>query len=231
MRFSSRLIRGTLIQRYKRFLADVQLPNGDIVTAHCTNTGSMLGCKAPGSAVYLSRSANPNRKLAYTWEMIQIDRRWVGINTLHPNKLVAESVQAGLIPELRGYHTVRREVKVSAHTRLDLRLESQDHTCFVEIKNVTVSIDGAAAFPDAVSERATKHLRELMRLKRRGHRAVVFFVVQRSDCHYFRPADEIDAEYGRWLRRATRAGVEALPYVAKVNSKGIVLAERLETRL
>src|SRR6185436_12411012 len=173
------------------------------VTAHCTNTGSMLGCKAPGSAVYLSRSANPNRKLAYTWEMIQIDRRWVGINTLHPNKLVAESVQAGLIPELRGYHTVRREVKVSAHTRLDLRLESQDHTCFVEIKNVTVSIDGAAAFPDAVSERATKHLRELMRLKRRGHRAVVFFVVQRSDCHYFRPADEIDAEYGRWLRRAT----------------------------
>src|SRR6185436_2580891 len=109
MRFSSRLIRGTLIQRYKRFLADVQLPNGDIVTAHCTNTGSMLGCKAPGSAVYLSRSANPKRKLAYTWEMIQIDRRWVGINTLHPNKLVAESVQAGLIPELRGYHTVRRE--------------------------------------------------------------------------------------------------------------------------
>ena len=102
MRFSSPLIRGTLIQRYKRFLADVQLPTGEIVTAHCTNTGSMLGCKAPGSAVYLSRSPNPNRKLAYTWEMIQIDRRWVGINTLHPNKLVAEAVQAGLVPELRG---------------------------------------------------------------------------------------------------------------------------------
>ena len=231
MRFSSRLIRGTLVQRYKRFLADVQLPNGEIVTAHCTNTGSMLGCKEPGSAVYLSRSDNPNRKLAYTWEMIQIQRRWVGINTLHPNRLVAEAVESGEIPELRGYEAVRREVKVSAHTRLDLCLQSLNGTCFVEVKNVTVSFDGAAAFPDAVSERATKHLRELMRLKRRGHRAVVFFVIQRGDCRYFRPADEIDPEYGRWLRRAINAGVEALPYVARVTPRGIRLTERLETRL
>ncbi|HEX2930843.1 MAG TPA: DNA/RNA nuclease SfsA [Candidatus Binatia bacterium] len=231
MQFPEKLIRGTLVQRYKRFLADVRLPNGDIVTAHCTNTGSMLGCKEPGSAVYISLSPNKGRKLPYTWEMIQVRRIWVGINTMHPNKLVAEAIAASAIPELCGYQSIRREVKVNTHSRLDLCLEGSSGCCFVEVKNVTVSIDGAAAFPDAISERATKHLKELMRLKRKGHRAAVFFVVQRGDCEYFRPADEIDAEYGRWLRRAVRAGVEALPYQAKVTPRGIVLTRRLPTRL
>lgn len=231
MRFPSRLIRGTLLQRYKRFLADVRLANGQVVTAHCTNTGSMLGCKEPGSAVYLSRSDNPNRKLAYTWELIEIDRRWVGINTLHPNKLVPEAIQSGIIEEMSGYDTIRREVKVSAHTRLDLYLEGKQSSCFVEIKNVTLAVDGAAVFPDAVSERATKHLKELMRLKRQGHRAAVVFVIQRGDCRYFRPADEIDSEYGRWLRKAVKAGVEALPYVAQVTPREIFLTDRIETRL
>jgi sugar fermentation stimulation protein A len=231
MLFKSRLIRGTLVQRYKRFLADVRLANGDIVTAHCTNTGSMLGCKEPGSPVYLSLSPNKGRKLAYTWEMIQIKRSWIGINTLHPNRLVAEAIEAGSIPELRGYEVIRREVKVSAHSRLDLCLEGNNGCCYVEVKNVTVSFDGAAAFPDAVSVRATKHLKELMRLKRKGHRAAVLFVIQRGDCTHFRPADEIDPEYGRWLRRAVKAGVEALPYVAKVTPKGIALQERLEAKL
>jgi sugar fermentation stimulation protein A len=227
MLFSSRLIRGTLVQRYKRFLADVRLANGEVVTAHCTNTGSMLGCKEPGSLVYLSRSENKGRKLAYTWEMIQIDRQWVGINTMHPNRLVAEAVGAGTIPELRGYGIIRREVKVSAHSRLDLCLEGDDGCCFVEVKNVTLSFDRAAAFPDAVSERATKHLKELMRLKRQGHRAAVVFVIQRGDCEYFRPADEIDPDYGRWFRRAVKAGVEPLPYVAKVSPKGIMMTKKL----
>ena len=231
MRFSAKLIQGTLVQRYKRFLADVRLDDDRIVTAHCTNTGSMLGCKEPGSAVYLSLSANPNRKLAHTWEMIRINRAWVGINTMHPNRLVAEAVEAGVIPELRGYSTVRREVRVSAHSRLDLCLERNRERCFVEVKNVTLAIDGAAAFPDAVSGRATKHLKELMRLKRQGHRATVVFVVQRADCDYFRPADEIDAEYGRWLRRAVKAGVEILPYRAKVTPREIILSHRLPTRL
>jgi sugar fermentation stimulation protein A len=163
--------------------------------------------------------------------MIQVRRIWVGINTMHPNKLVAEAIAAGAIPELCGYPSIRQEVKVSTHSRLDLCLEGSSGCCFVEVKNVTVSIDGAAAFPDAISERATKHLKELMRLKRKGHRAAVFFVVQRGDCEYFRPADEIDAEYGRWLRRAVRAGVEALPYQAKVTPRGIVLTRRLPTRL
>jgi sugar fermentation stimulation protein A len=231
MRFKSRLIRGTLIQRYKRFLADVRLANGEIVTAHCTNTGSMMGCKEPGSAVYISRSDNLNRKLLYTWELIKADNGWVGINTLHPNKLVPEAVESGVIQELRGYETIRREVKVSAHTRLDLCLEGKNGNCFVEIKNVTLAIDGTAAFPDAVSERGKKHLRELMRLKRQGHRAAIVFVIQRGDCDAFRPADEIDKEYGRWLRRAIKAGVEALPYRAKVTPKEIVLTERIATKL
>ena len=231
MRFQSPLIRGTLVQRYKRFLADVRLANGAVVTAHCTNTGSMMGCKEPGSAVYLSRSDNQNRKLLYTWELIQIGGTWVGINTMHPNRLVPEAIQAGVIEELRGYQSIRREVKVSAHTRLDLCLEGKNGACFVEIKNVTLAVDGTAAFPDAVSERGTKHLKELMRLKRKGHRAAIVFVIQRGDCDSFRPADEIDMEYGRWLRRAIKAGVEALPYRAEVTPKEIVLKERIELKL
>ncbi len=231
MRFTSTLIRGTLVQRYKRFLADVRLADDEIVTAHCTNTGSMMGCKEPGSAVYISRSDNLNRKLAYTWEMIEIAGSWVGINTMHPNQLVAEAVESGIIKELSGYPTIRREVKVSAHTRLDLCLEGSSGNCFVEVKNVTLAVDGTAAFPDAVSERGTKHLKELMRLKRQGHRAALVFVIQRGDCGTFRPADEIDSEYGRWLRKAVKAGVEALPYMAKVTPKEIILSERIAIRL
>jgi len=230
MRFESRLIRGTLIRRYKRFLADVRLANGEIVIAHCTNTGSMMGCKEPGSSVYLSRSDNPNRKLAYTWELIRVNKIWVGINTMNPNRLVAQAIEAGIIRELRGFDTIRREVVTRPGTRLDLCLEGSNGFCFVEVKNVSLAVDGVAAFPDAVSERGTTHLKELMRLKRNGHRAAVVFVVQRGDCDYFRPADEIDAEYGRWLRRAINAGVEALPYRAKVTSKEIILCDRMVTK-
>jgi len=231
MRFQSPLIRGTLVQRYKRFLADVRLADGQIVTAHCTNTGSMMGCKEPGSTVYISRSDKEGRKLAYTWEMLQVNRAWVGINTMHPNRLVAEAVEAGSIPELMGYDTVRREVVTRPGTRLDLCLKGSNGLCFVEVKNVTLAIDGVAAFPDAVSERGTKHLKELIRLRRKGHRTAVVFVIQRPDCHSFRPADEIDEEYGRWLRRAINAGVEALPYRARVTPKEILLTERLPTKL
>jgi len=227
MRFSTRLIRGTLVQRYKRFLADVRLADGQIVTAHCTNTGSMMGCKQPGSTVYISRSDKQSRKLAYTWEMLQINRAWVGINTLHPNRLVAEAVEAGIILELIGYNTIRREVVTRPGTRLDLCLEGRNGLCFVEVKNVTLAADGVAAFPDAISERGTKHLKELMRLRRKGHRAAVVFVIQRQDCHSFRPADEIDIEYGRWLRRAIKVGVEILPYRARVTWKEIILTDRL----
>jgi sugar fermentation stimulation protein A len=231
MRFPSRLIRGTLVQRYQRFLADVRLPSGEIVTAHCTNTGSMIGCKEPGSVVYISRSDKKGRRLLYTWEIIEVGRTWVGINTMHPNRLVAEAITTGAIAELQGYDNVRREVVTRQGTRLDLCLEGSSGFCFVEVKNVTLAVDGAAAFPDAVSERGTKHLKELMWLRRKGHRGAVVFVIQRTDCRIFRPADEIDSEYGRWLRRAIKAGVEALPYVAYVTPKEIILTERLPIRL
>ena len=231
MRFSSKLIRGILIQRYQRFLADVRLPSGEIVTAHCTNTGSMMGCKEPGSVVYISRSDKEGRRLLYTWEIVGVGRTWVGINTMFPNRLVAEAIANGAIPELKGYDNIRREVVTRQGTRLDLCLEGSNGSCFVEVKNVTLAVDGAAAFPDAVSERGTKHLKELMWLRRKGHRAAVVFVIQRNDCVVFRPADEIDAVYGRWLRRAVKVGVEILPYVAYVTPKEIVIKERLPIRL
>jgi sugar fermentation stimulation protein A len=231
MRFSSKLIRGILIQRYQRFLADVRLPSGEIVTAHCTNTGSMIGCKEPGSVVYISRSDKEGRRLLYTWEIVGVGRTWVGINTMFPNRLVAEAIANGAIPELKGYDNIRREVVTRQGTRLDLCLEGVIGSCFVEVKNVTLAVDGVAAFPDAVSERGTKHLKELMWLRRKGHRAALVFVIQRNDCTVFRPADEIDAVYGRWLRRAVKAGVETLPYMATVTPKEIILKERLPIRL
>ncbi len=163
--------------------------------------------------------------------MIRVDGGWVGINTLHPNRLVAEGIESGVIRELHGCESIRREVCTRQGTRLDLCLQGSNGSCFVEVKNVTLAIDGAAAFPDAVSERGTKHLKELIWLRRRGHRAAVVFVVQRSDCNSFRPADEIDQEYGRWLRRAVEAGVEALPYRASVTPKQIILAGRLPIKL
>jgi sugar fermentation stimulation protein A len=231
MRSPARLIRGTLVQRYKRFLADVRLADGRIVTAHCTNTGSMKGCNEAGSTVYISPIAKEGRRLLYTWEIVKVGPTWVGINTMHPNTLVAEAIAWGVISELRGYHTIRREIVTRRGTRLDMRLENATGFCFVEVKNVTLAIDGAAAFPDAVTERGTKHLKELISLRRKGHRAALIFVVQRADCSFFRPADEIDSEYGRWLRKAVKAGVEALPYRAKVTSREVVLTERLELRI
>jgi len=231
MRFPSPLIPGTLVQRYKRFLADVRLDDGTLVTAHCTNTGSMLGCNAPGSRVHLSEQQGKNRKLPYTWELIRVGRTLVGINTLAANRLAREGIETGVIRELQGYEQLRAEVPTRPGSRLDFLLESADRQCYVEVKNVTLAAHRVASFPDAVSERGTKHLRELMRLRRRGHRAVLLFVIQRSDVDSFRPADEIDAEYARWLRRAAKAGVEIFPYGAKVTVRGISLKEAVPLQL
>ncbi|MCY4485945.1 MAG: DNA/RNA nuclease SfsA [Deltaproteobacteria bacterium] len=231
MRFPAPLIPGTLVERYKRFLADVRLDDGTLVTAHCTNTGSMLGCNAPGSRVYLSEQHGKNRKLPYTWELIRVGRTLVGINTLAANRLAREGIERGVIRELQGYERLRAEVPTRPGSRLDFLLESAGEQCYVEVKNVTLVVDRIAAFPDAVSERGTKHLKELMRLRRRGQRAVLLFVIQRTDVQSLRPADEIDAEYGRWLRRAAKAGVEIFPYRAKVTSRGIVLKEAVPLRI
>lgn len=205
------LIRGTLIKRYKRFLADVELDNGEVVTAHCPNSGSMKGCCEPGRPVYLSESTNPRRKLNYTWELMELPSTLIGINTQVPNRLVCNSIQAGLVPELAGYDRVVPEIKTSDGTRLDILLESDSGSrCYVEVKNCTLVEDGIARFPDAVTTRGQKHLKELERLVSQGHRGVIFYLIQRMDARHFIPAADIDPEYARNLETATRNGVEVI---------------------
>lgn len=230
MVFSTPLLEGRLIGRYRRFLADVELPGGGVVTAHCPNTGSMLGCAEPGSRVWLSESANPNRKLAYTWEIVEaLPGVAVGVNTALTNRLAEEGIQQGVVRELAGYPVLRREVKFGReNSRVDLLLEGNGPACYVEVKSVTAAVaDGVAIFPDAVSARGAKHLRELSAMRREGARAVLLFCVQRKDVNEVRPADAIDPAYGQALRAAMAEGVEALAYRACVTPQGI----RLDTPL
>ena len=212
-----KLIQGTLIRRYQRFKAEVRLRNNHVVTALCPNTGSMRTCSEPGRPVYLSRQNAPHRKLKYTWEIIKMPTSLVGINTGVPNKLVKESILAGKIPELTGYDRVRSEVPYGRNSRIDLLLEKDRQQCFVEIKNCTLVEHGVACFPDAVTTRGQKHLRELQQQVRQGHRSVMFYLVQRMDAGLFRPADHIDSEYGRGLRKAVKAGVEVLVYDVRID--------------
>ncbi len=225
MRFSAPLVRGTLIRRYQRFLADVRLEDGTTITALCPNTGSMKTCVFPGQPVLLSVSESPTRKYRHTWEMIRIGRSWVGINTGNPNAVVHEAILEGRVPELAGYEEARREVCFGReNSRVDILLRKGDRLCYVEVKNVTLHVgERVAAFPDSVSERGAKHLRELAVMARAGHRAVMFYFLGRADCDRVRPADEIDPGYGAELRRAARAGVEMLAYRAKVRPQGITL--------
>lgn len=226
------LIPGRLIKRYKRFLADIELADGSLVTAHCPNSGSMLGCNLPGSPVMLSVSPNPNRKLAHTWELVQVDGYWVGLNTMLPNRLAEEAILDGTIAELQGYPRLRREVPYgSERSRIDILLEGDQGRCFVEVKNVTLVEHGRALFPDAVTERGQKHLRELMEVVRNGERGVILFTVQRGDGVAVAPADAIDPAYGRLLRQAVTQGVEALAYRALVAPHEIRLTQSLPVEL
>jgi sugar fermentation stimulation protein A len=219
---------GKLIRRYKRFLADVKLSTGETVTAHCPNTGSMAGCSEPGRAVYLSYHDNPNRKYPYTWQLIRMPTSLVGVNTLIPNRLLYESLVAGGLPEFTGIKEVRREVAVGKGSRIDLMLTDRDGArCYVEVKNCTLVNDGVAQFPDAVTARGLKHIDELQRLARRGHRVVMFYFVQRMDAVCFRPADTIDPAYGRRLRQALGKGLEAIAYDVAITTRKIRLNRRL----
>jgi sugar fermentation stimulation protein A len=218
-----RLIRGTLIKRYKRFMADVKLRNGHVVTAHCPNSGSMLECSEQGRTVYLSRHNNPNRRLKYTWEMIEMPTSLVGVNTLIPNKLVKTSILTDKIQELSGFDRGRSEIKYGGNSRIDLLLEKGESQCFVEVKNCTLVTDGVACFPDAVTSRGLKHLKELQQQVRLGDRSVMFFLVQRMDAKVFKPADYIDPAYGKELRKAVRNGVEIMVYDVSLDLKGIRL--------
>lgn len=230
MRFDSPLISGVLVKRYKRFLADVTLPDHGPVTVHCPNTGSMMGCAEPDSPVWLSRSASKTRKYPYTWEIVQAENTLVGINTSITNRLVEEAIGAGVIDELQGYQQIRREIPIGSNgSRADLLLTGDGgERCYIEIKNVTLADgEGTAMFPDAVSQRATKHLHELMTAADSGHRAVLCFCVQRDDAEVVRPADSIDAVYGRTLRQAMDHGVEVIAYRARVAPEHIALYRRL----
>ncbi len=229
-------MRGRLVRRYKRFLADVELEAGGLVTAACPNTGSMLGCCEPGSRVWLSESDSPARKYRHTWELVEAKpagrRRGVlvGINTGLPNRLVAEAIESGRLAELGGYASVRREVAYGEErSRIDLLLEAPGREpCYVEVKNVTAAVSGnVALFPDAVSERASRHLRELMRLRERGLRSVLVFCVQRGDVEEVRPADGIDPRYGLTLREAIAAGVEVMAWRAAVTERAVALEDRI----
>ena len=203
------LIEGRLIKRYKRFLADVELADGSVVTAHCPNSGSMRGCAEAGAPVWISQSDNPRRKLKYTWEVIRTEASYIGINTMVPNRLVKASIENGLVEELSGYTKVRAEVKTSDHTRLDLMLADEaGGCCYVEIKNCTLVEEGPAMFPDAVTTRGQKHLEELVMLKKQGHRAVIFYLIQRMDAKRFTPAAAIDPVYAEKLAWAADNGVE-----------------------
>ena len=223
MQFPSPLINGRLIQRYKRFLADVELGDGEVVTAHCANPGSMKGVAEPGSEVWLSRATNPSRKLKYTWELVRVGRHLVGINSGAPNALAEEAIKNDWIPELTSYGGLRREVKYGANSRVDLLLEdAAKPRCFVEVKNVHLKRErGLAEFPDAVTARGTKHLGELANVVAAGERAVMLYLVQRGDCNRFALADDIDPTYAQALAMAQASGVEALVYACKITKRSI----------
>lgn len=227
MDFDKILTNGTLVKRYRRFLADIRLDDGSIITAHCPNTGTMLSCSAPGSPVCLSRSANPQRKYPYTLEMIRIGGAWVGVNTGRTNALVVEAIEKGLIAELAVFEEIKKEVKVTERTRLDLQIIHQGGSTFVEVKHCSLAIDGCAMFPDAVTARGTRHLHELIRLSRAGFGAGIFFLVQRMDVDCFAPAAHIDPTYSAALGDAVAAGVRLLVYQSRVTPTGISVVHPL----
>ena len=232
MQFPSPLERGRLVQRYKRFFADVQMDDGREVTAHCPNPGAMLGLNTPGLPVWLSVSDSPTRKLPHTLELVEADGGLVGVNTMHPNRLVAEALAAEAIPELAGYAEIRREVKYGANSRVDFLLTGPGlPPCWLEIKNVHLSRGGGLAeFPDCVAARSLKHLKELSREVAGGARAVMLYVIQRTDCELFDTAADLDPAYAAGLVEAMGGGVEVLAYGCDISSEAVTLSKPIVHR-
>ncbi len=220
-----------LIKRYKRFLADVEREDGSILTVHCPNPGSMLGCADAGLRVRIQDSGNPKRKLGYTWEQVRVGRTWVGVNTMTPNRVAAAALEARGLGSLVGHESVRREVDDGAGSRLDLRLEGAGKPCWVEIKSTTLRVGREGRFPDSVTKRGLKHLGALTHLVESGDRAVQLFVVSRADVQAFRPAFEIDPAYAAGLAEAHAAGVEVLAVRARIGLRGVSLGTLLPVEL
>ncbi|WP_263264429.1 DNA/RNA nuclease SfsA [Pseudomonas sp. RIT-PI-S] len=235
MQFDPPLEVGILLRRYKRFLADVQLADGSEITLHCPNTGSMLNCMQPGSRVWFNRSNDPARKLPGTWEIVETPQgRLACINTGRANRVVEEALLANAIPELAGFTALRREVRYGEeNSRVDFHLQFPSGEAFVEVKSVTLGFDGTtvAAFPDAVTQRGARHLRELVTLAKRGTRAVQLFCVNLTGVEAVRPADEIDDAYAQALRNAAAEGVEVLAYGVHLTPEAIFIDRRLALHL
>lgn len=235
MRFSPPLEEARLIQRYKRFLADIETPSGEMLTIHCPNTGSMFNCMMPGGRVWFSRSNDPKRKLPGTWEISETPQgRFACVNTGRANKLVEEALLAGVITELNGFTAIKREVAYGQeNSRVDFRLDYPLGPLFLEVKSVTLGFDDSnvAAFPDAVTQRGAKHLRELATLAREGVRAVLLYCVNLTGVEGVRPAEEIDAAYAAALREAVAAGVEVLAYGVQLTPDEVRIDRRLQIHL
>ena len=234
MKFTPSFQPATLIRRYKRFLADIELPDGTTTTIHCPNTGSMKNCNIPGSRVWYSTSDNKTRKYPHTFEIVEVSgKHLAGINTNRANHLVREAIEKGKVSELTGYASLRHEVKYGKeNSRIDFLLQDNPadpgKDCYIEVKNVTLHMgNGRGLFPDSVSTRGTKHLRELMHIAEQGDRAVLFFCVQHTGIEQVKPATEIDPEYSRTLCEAAKAGVEIMAWQAKINAREITLVKEV----
>ncbi|MDA3891427.1 MAG: DNA/RNA nuclease SfsA [Salinivirgaceae bacterium] len=230
MNFPQSLVRGILIKRYKRFLADVKLDNGEVVVAHCTNSGSMTSCIEEGAEVYLTPVNDPKRKTRFTWKMIKINEKWVGVNTSWPNVLAFNAINENAIDKLSGYTKVKREVTFN-DSRFDIYCDNNQEKCFVEVKNVTMKVGEMALFPDAITTRGQKHLKTLMEVKKNGYRAVMLYIIQRTDVSGFGPAKLIDNNYARLLVEAFQNGVEIIAIQAKLTPNSIELVKELPVLL
>ena len=232
MHFPSPLVYGTLIKRYKRFLADVRLDNGEELTVHCANPGAMMGITAPGLRVALSMANNTSRKLAYSWEMVELNGIWIGVNTHNPNKIIAEALTLKLIPELSAYKEFKSEVKYGTNSRIDFLLsDGPTELCLVEVKNVhLIRSDNIAEFPDCITARGAKHQEELAEQVKQGIRCVLIYVVQRSDVTSFRVAADLDPAYAKAAKEASITGVETIAYSCNMEAIGITLKQRINIK-
>ncbi|MFW8601110.1 DNA/RNA nuclease SfsA [Desulfobacterota bacterium M19] len=230
MKFDPELQAAVFLRRYKRFLVDVRMPDNKEITVYCPNTGRMTNCLRPGCEVMLSYSSNTRRKYPYTLELTRPGSCWIGVNTGRANTLAAEALRTGIIQEFRHLKTIRPEIKVSNSSRLDFLLENDDDIIYLEVKSCTLAVDRAAMFPDAVTRRGARHMRELSSLRKRGFKAAVLFCIQRADADYFRPAEEIDPQYCAALRQARRLGVMLLAYQAAVEPSGIKIINKIPIR-
>ena len=227
MKFKNKLLQGTLVKRYKRFFVDIEYQNKTI-TAHCPNSGSMMGLLGVGNKVWFTETDNPKRKLKYTLQIISENKKLVGINTHLTNKIVLEALNKKKIKKLIKFNNIKSEVKFSDNTRFDFLISNKKKKCFLEIKNVTlVRTDNIAEFPDAITSRGTKHLRELINAKKKGYESYIFYLIQRQDCKSFKIAKDIDEEYKNVFDLAIKNGVKVLCYDCKLNNEEIIINNQI----